>query len=177
MGRRSGQEKRGGKNLVAVLSDIRSLHNVGSIFRTADGAGFSGIYLCGLTPAPLDRFGRYRPRLAKVSLGAEKTMPWEKAGSAVRLLGKLKKEGYRIFALEQDKRAVFHCAAGAKSGNSEMKIALVIGSETGGLPRRILNRADKILEIPMLGEKESLNAAVAFGVAAYSLCCLASCRA
>ena len=170
---RIGKEKRVGKDFVAVLSGVRSLHNVGSIFRTADGAGFSKIYLCGLTPSPLDRFGRWRPPLAKVSLGAEKTMPWEKSGSALRLIGKLKKEGYRIFALEQNKRAIPFYKSGSGAGSSGKKIALVVGSEVGGLPRPVLNRADKILEIPMAGKKESLNVAVAFGIAAYSLCRLA----
>ncbi|MBI5148009.1 MAG: TrmH family RNA methyltransferase [Parcubacteria group bacterium] len=181
MARRIKKEKSGEKNFVAVLSDVRSMHNVGSIFRTADGAGFSKIFLCGLTPSPQDRFGRYRPKLAKVSLGAEKTMPWEKAGSAVRLIALLKKRGYEIFAVEQSEKSIPYFRI--KLTPKNLKIALIVGNEIEGLSPSILKRADKILEIPMRGAivrqahhprragrgKESLNVAVAFGVAAFSL--------
>ena len=78
--------------MIAILHNIRSLHNTGSIFRTADGAGIKKLYLCGFTPSPLDRFGKVRPQLSKVSLGAEKMVAWEKSGQASRLITKLKKE-------------------------------------------------------------------------------------
>src|SRR3989338_8217289 len=99
--------------LIAILYNIRSLHNVGSMFRTADGAGVEKLYLCGVTPSPVDIFGKPREQLIKVSLGAEKTVLWEKVGSNLRpqatlgLIKRLKKEGYVIFAVEQDSKAVF----------------------------------------------------------------------
>ncbi len=155
--------------LVVILYNIRSLHNVGSIFRTADGAGVKKIYLCGITPAPLDSFGRIRPQFAKVSLGAEKNVPWEKVFSITRLLKKLRANGCKIFAIEQNRISIPYYKL--KTENLKQKIALVLGNEVGGLPSSILKLCDKILEIPMLGKKESLNVSVAFGIVAYHLKC------
>lgn len=152
------------RNLVVVLHNIRSLHNVGSIFRTADAAGVSKIYLCGITPAPLDRLGNYRQELSKVALGAEKTIKWEKCASTAVLVNKLKMDGYFVYAIEQDiKSTPLHQV------KSKDKMALVLGSEVKGLPPSILKRANVIAEIPMYGKKESLNVAVAFGIVIYKL--------
>ncbi len=150
--------------LVAILHNIRSLHNVGSIFRTADGAGVKKLYLCGITPAPLDRLGRTPAALAKVALGSEKTVAWEKCASAAGAIKKLRREGYKILALEQSSRSIAYNRFRAVG-----KLALVLGAEVNGLSSGILKEADKILEIPMRGKKESLNVAVAFGIAAYGL--------
>ena len=152
--------------MIVLLHNIRSLHNVGSIFRTADAAGIKKIYLCGITPAPFDEFGRLRQQLTKVSLGAEKSVAWEKAGSAIRLIDKLK--GYKIFAIEQSKKSIPYYKVKISKASLE-KTALVVGNEIKGLPPSILKRADKILEIPMKGKKESLNVAVAFGIISFSL--------
>lgn len=152
--------------MIAILYNIRSLYNVGSIFRTADAAGFSKIYLCGITPTPLDRFGKNRPQLSKVALGAEKYLEWEKIKSTSRLIDKLRKDGYKIFAIEQDKRSV---AYNKIKASKKERIALIVGNEVKGLPKSILDKSDKIIEIPMKGKKESLNVAVAFGVVAFSL--------
>jgi tRNA G18 (ribose-2'-O)-methylase SpoU len=149
-------------DIVGVLVNIRSLHNTGSIFRTADGAGVRKIYLAGITPEPSDRLGKLRGDFAKVALGAEKSVPFAKVTRALPLLKKLRKEGYAIFAVEQDKRSVPYYAVKAP-----LKIALVMGSEVEGLPRPVLKAADSIIEIPMQGEKESLNVGVAFGIVAY----------
>ncbi len=154
--------------MVVVLHNIRSLHNVGSIFRTADAVGVEKIYLCGITPTPVDRFGKPRPQLTKVSLGAEKSVDWGKAGSTTKLIDKLKTTGFKIFAVEQDRKSVPHYALKPKSRALD-KIALIVGNEVSGLPRSVLGRADKVLEIPMKGKKESLNVAVAFGIAAFGL--------
>ena len=153
--------------MVAILHNVRSLHNVGSIFRTADAAGIEKLYLCGITPEPLDRFGVIRQQVGKVSLGAEKTVPWEKAASTSRLIDKLKKDGYKIFALEQSDRSIPYNKVRAFTRQS--KVALVVGHEVKGLPASILKKADRILEIPMAGEKESLNVGVAFGIAVFKL--------
>ena len=154
--------------MVVVLHNIRSLYNVGSIFRTADAAGVAKIYLTGITPAPTDRLGKYRPQLAKVSLGAEKSVPWEKAGSATRLMKTLKHDGYKIFAIEQSKKSIPYFKL-PKSYILNPKFCLVLGNEVGGLPKSILKSADKTLEIPMFGRKESLNVSVAFGIVVYAL--------
>lgn len=150
--------------MVVVLDNIRSLHNVGSIFRTADAVGATKIYLCGITPTPLDRLGRVRPPFTKVALGSEENVNWEKRASTWRVLDKLKSEGYKIFVIEQDKKSVPYYKV---RGNG--KIALVLGHEVRGLSESVLSRADKILEIPMSGIKESLNVSVAYGIVAYSL--------
>ena len=153
--------------MIVILHNIRSLHNVGSIFRTADAVGVKRIYLSGITPAPVDNFGKLRPQLTKVSLGAEKTVEWERAKSTSRLVDRLKKERYKILAIEQHRDAIpYYLLPATKTWN---KVALVLGSEVKGLPASILKKAHKILEIPMIGKKESLNVAVAFGVVAFGL--------
>ena len=150
--------------MVAILYNIRSLFNVGSIFRTADGAGVSKLYLCGITPTPYDEFGKLRSQLAKVSLGAEKSVAWEKCAKTASVIPLLKKDGYTIIAAEISKGAIpYHKF---NIGKNE-KIALVLGHEVKGLSKAILKLCDKTIFIPMRGKKESLNVGVAFGVIAY----------
>lgn len=153
--------------MIVILHNIRSMHNVGSILRTADAAGIEKVYLCGITPAPVDAFGRPRMQITKVALGAEKFVEWEKATSTTRLIDRLKVQGYKIVAIEQSKKSTPYTQLKAK--DIQNKTALVVGSEISGLPSSILARADTILEIPMYGEKESLNVAVAFGIVAFYL--------
>jgi len=152
--------------MVAILHNIRSLHNVGSMFRTADAAGIEKMYLCGITPTPLDRFGVVRQQVAKVALGAEKTVAWEAVRSTTALISKLKKEGYKVLAVEQAKNSTPYF----KLKTSNLKqIALIVGAEVKGLSAAILKKCDKVLEIPMHGKKESLNVAVAFGIVIFGL--------
>lgn len=153
--------------MVVILDNVRSLHNVGSIFRTADAAGVEKIYLCGVTPSPTDRFGGVREQLTKVSLGAEKYLDWEKCVSTPKLVAKLKKEGFTILALEQSEKSIPYGKIPSRTRFS--KIALVVGNEVEGLPVMILKKSDMILEIPMHGKKESLNVGVAFGIVAFAL--------
>jgi len=200
------------KEIVVVLHNIRSLHNVGSIFRTADAAGVKKIYLCGITPAPVDVFGKPRPQLTKVSLGAERYVEWDASASSaqvasassaqvasassaqvasassaqatLKLLENLKKQGFKIFAIEQNKKSIPYFKIKIKdtiTRDSARKTAIILGNEIRGIPPSILKRADKILEIPMRGRiirqahhprrtgqgKESLNVAVAFGVVTF----------
>ena len=152
--------------MVVILQNIRSLHNVGSIFRTADAAGIEKLYLCGITPEPTDRFGRPRPQLTKVSLGAEKAVAWEKCASTSKLIDRLKKDGYKIFTIEQSKKSIPYYKTAI---TRDSKVALVLGNEIKGLSQSILKKCDKILEIPMRGRKESLNVAVAFGIIVFRL--------
>jgi 23S rRNA (guanosine2251-2'-O)-methyltransferase len=154
--------------VIVILNNIRSLYNVGSIFRTADAAGVEKIYLCGITPAPIDAFGRPRQRLTKVSLGAEKYVKWEKVKATGKLIDKFKKSGYKIFAVEQSSKSIPYYKT-SKFHIPNSKLCLVLGNEIKGLPASILKRADKILEIPMRGRKESLNVAVAFGIIVFYL--------
>jgi len=157
--------------MVALLYNIRSLHNVGSIFRTAEAAGIKKLYLCGITLAPLDRFGDKRKELAKVALGAEDYLDWEKVGNSpspqatISLIKKLKKDSYKIIAIEQDKRAIPYNKLSAVTHKSS--VALIVGDEVRGISKSILRQADYILEIPMRGRKESLNVSVAFGIVAF----------
>ncbi len=156
--------------LVAILANIRSIHNVASMFRTADGAGIEKLYLVGITPTPLDQFGKISQAFHKVALGAEETVKWQQAKSISSLIKKLKKDGYYIVAIEQAERAV-------KTGSKEFKdlrknhkkIAFMVGEEVEGIPERTLKLCDAAIEIPMRGQKESLNVSVAFGIAAYAL--------
>jgi len=160
--------------MILILHNIRSLYNVGSIFRTADAVGIEKIYLCGITPKPVDEFERPRPQLTKVSLGAEKYVEWEKIGSAsspqatTRLIDNLRCDGYKIFAIEQNKKSIPYYKI-PKSLILNHKSVLILGNEVKGLPLSILKRSNKILEIPMKGKKESLNVSVAFGIVAFHI--------
>lgn len=154
--------------MVAILHNIRSLFNVGSIFRTADGAGAEKLYLCGITPTPFDLFGKLRPQLTKVSLGAEKTVAYEHVAKTATAILRLKKEGYCVVAVELAKGAIRYDKLSVRDINKG-KIALVIGHEVRGLPESILKLCDTIMYIPMRGKKESLNVGVAFGIVAYEI--------
>lgn len=152
--------------VIVILDNIRSTHNVGSIFRTADAAGVDKIFLCGTTPAPIDRFGRVRKDITKVSLGAEKSVSWNYVKDTVSVIKKLKKEGYQIIALEQEENSVDYKKIKLVKNS---KIALVLGEEVNGIDKNILKIADIVAEIPMKGKKESLNVSVAFGVALFRI--------
>lgn len=155
------EKNKNNKEIIVVLDNIRSTYNVGAIFRTADAAGVKKIYLGGITPTP-----ERNEKIKKVALGAENFVLWEKGGQTWRILEKLKKEGYFLIALEQSPLAknIFQL----KKLNKK-KIALILGQEVKGLSKKIIKRADLILEIPMYGKKESLNVSVAFGIAVYYL--------
>lgn len=154
--------------MFVILDNIRSLYNVGSIFRTADAAGIEKIYLCGITPEPTDNFGKPRQQFVKVSLGAEKSVKWEKAKATGKLIDRLKKDGFKIFAVEQNKKSISYYSLRLTAYDLR-RIALVFGNEVKGISPAILKKADKILEIPMRGKKESLNVSVAVGIVAFGL--------
>jgi 23S rRNA (guanosine2251-2'-O)-methyltransferase len=152
------------KDCVLVLDNIRSVENVGSIFRTTECLGVEKIVLIGTTPTPLDRFGRKRRDLAKISLGAEELVKWEYEKSIEPALEKLKAESYKIIALEQSERAV-----DIKNFQAPEKFALILGNEVDGVSKVALDASDKILEIKMKGKKESINVSVAGGIALFTL--------
>ncbi|MFA5651969.1 MAG: TrmH family RNA methyltransferase [Candidatus Paceibacterota bacterium] len=152
------------KQRVVILDNIRSVYNVGSIFRTSDALGIDKIYLCGCTPTPTDRFGRARNDLAKVALGAEKDIAWEYCNDTKKIIKKLKKDGFQIIAVEQDKKSVGYDKIKVKN-----QVAIVMGNEVGGIDKKTLALCDIIAEIPMTGNKESLNVSVSFGIVGYKL--------
>ncbi len=145
-----------------LLPDIRSVHNVGSIFRTADCVGVGHIYLAGVTPTPFDRFGRARKDFAKVSLGAEKTVAWEQVADAVAFIKAQKRNGVKIVALEQSAHSVDY-----KAVKLEGPALVILGREVEGIAPELLKLADIIAEIPQHGAKESLNVSIAAAVALY----------
>ncbi len=146
---------------VVILDSIRSAHNVGSIFRTSDGAGVAHIYVCGYTPAPIDRFGRAVPEIKKTSLGASETVPWKAVSDrdVHGLAATLRAEGYTIVAVEQTEASVL-----LSDFVVPEKVAYVLGNEIDGVSAAWLAVADTVLEIPMQGMKESLNVSVCAGI-------------
>jgi tRNA G18 (ribose-2'-O)-methylase SpoU len=155
---------KGMKDCILILDNIRSVANVGSIFRTADCFGVSKIVLVGTTPTPTDRFGRKRKDFVKVSLGAENAVSWEYEKEINLTIKRLKKERFEIVALEQIANA-----ENIKDFKPKDKFALVVGNEVDGVSREALDLSDAVVEISMMGTKESLNVSVATGVALYSL--------
>ncbi len=147
-----------------ILHDIRSTHNVGSIFRTSDAAGISKIYISGYTPAPTDQFNRKRKDIAKTALGAEDSVLWEKVKDVKKLIFDLKKQGFQIIAVEQNKKSVDY-----KKVKLGEKSVIIVGNEVEGVAKNILSLCDVVAEIPMQGKKESLNVSVAFGVALFRM--------
>jgi len=152
------------KEIFLILHNIRSTYNVGSIFRTGEAAGVSKIYLSGYTPAPEDKFKKENKMILKTALGAEKLIPWEKVSGTTKLLAKLKKERVEIVALEQSGKSIDY-----RKFKPKNKTALILGNEVRGISKSVLNKCDKIIEIPMKGQKESLNVSVAIGVALFEL--------
>lgn len=154
------------RKCVLVVHNIRSAHNVGSMFRAADGAGVSRIVLSGYTPGPTDPRGKERPPFIKVSLGAEKTVPYSRSKVLSAVLKKLKKEGYKIIALEktENSTSLFDYKPAKNT-----KLVVVMGNEVRGISKQSLKHADHVLHIPMRGKKESLNVGVAAGIALFTL--------
>ena len=145
-----------------ILENIRSAHNVGSIFRTADGAGVSKIYLTGYTPLPTDRFGRPVKEIAKTSLGATASVSWEGVEDTLEIIHTLQKEGWNIVAVEQTDTSIQYDAY-----VPEVPTVYVFGNEVDGISEEVLRVADAVIEIPMMGNKESLNVSVSAGVILY----------
>jgi tRNA G18 (ribose-2'-O)-methylase SpoU len=152
------------RDIRVLLHDIRSAHNVGSIFRTADAIGVTRIYCSGYTPTPLDRFRRPVGEIAKTALGAEKDIPWEYVEDVTNLLLHTKEEGFQIIAIEQDKRSADYRIVAPRG-----KVLVLVGNEVDGLSADLRMLSDILVEIPMHGKKESLNVSVAFGVAMFRL--------
>lgn len=149
------------------LHNIRSVYNVGSIFRTADAAGINHIYLSGYTPLPIDRFGRQRSDMNKIALGAEQETSWSQLKDIPNDIINLQKQGSLLVLVEQDAQSVDYRNVEIPVDCAELIIAM--GEETKGFESELLQHADIIAEIPMQGTKESLNVSVAFGIVAYQI--------
>jgi len=150
--------------IILVLHNIRSVHNVGSLFRTADGVGVSEIILSGYTPLPYDRFLRLRGDFQKTALGSEKSVSWKHVDSLVETMMELKSKGYAILGLEQSKQSLYY-----KEYKIQKPVVVIVGNEVDGVHPDILDLCDDVVEIPMKGEKESLNVTIATGVLLFSL--------
>lgn len=149
------------QTIEVLLDNIRSAYNVGSIFRTSDGAGVRHIHLCGITPPPT------HAGVAKTALGAEQTVPWSQDWNATVVAAKLKQKGYQIICLEGGVGSTDLFSR--LDGISDAPILLVLGNENDGIDPAIREMADALVNLPMLGRKESLNVAVAYGIAIYTL--------
>jgi 23S rRNA (guanosine2251-2'-O)-methyltransferase len=146
--------------LVVILDNVRSMHNVGSVFRTADAFLISGIWLCGYTPRPPHR------DIHKTALGATETVKWQYAERTIEAVGTLKDEGFRIFAVEQVEKSIpLHEFSSEKAG----KMALIFGNEVTGIDAEVLKFCDGSIEIPQFGMKHSLNISVAAGIVLWEL--------
>jgi len=148
-------------NLEVVLDNIRSTFNVGAILRSSDGVGVNKIHLCGITPAPTN------PKVHKTSLGAEFTVNYESHPNTLSLIKCLKNKGYIIWALE--KTSMSQSIFNYRISESSRPTILVVGNEIIGVDPDVLKECDAHLHIPMVGLKNSLNVAIAFGIAVYSL--------
>jgi tRNA G18 (ribose-2'-O)-methylase SpoU len=152
-----------GLHLEALLDNIRSVRNVGSIFRTADGAGVAHLHLGGITPTP------EHPRMAKTALGAQERVPWTRGPDAAAVAGDLAARGVRLWALEGGPRSRSLFEVAARPPPTDTPVCLVLGHEVSGVDPRIVALCDAVVHLPMLGIKDSLNVSVAFGIAAYVL--------
>ncbi len=152
------------RSIWVALDNVRSAYNVGAVFRTAEAAGVEKVCLIGYSPRPIDRFGRPQPEIEKTALGAEHMVPWGHYENATDFMLLMRAEDRTIVSVEQDERAVDY-----RTPILEEKIVLVFGNEVEGVSKELLDVSQKILSIPMYGEKESLNVAVSAGIALYGL--------
>jgi tRNA G18 (ribose-2'-O)-methylase SpoU len=144
--------------LHVVLADIRSAFNVGSIFRTADAAAAAGLYLCGCCAYPPN------VKLAKTALGADQYVPWRHCGATAEALARLRAQGVPIIGVEAADPAAAHTAFPWPK-----PVAVVFGNEVDGLDAATLAACDKVVRIPMLGRKNSLNVATAAGIVMFEI--------
>lgn len=145
-----------------ILENIRSAYNVGAIFRTAEGAGVSKIFLIGYTPTPIDRFGRTQSEIKKTSLGASEEIEWSHHLDSLEVIKELKEKDCQIIAVEQTEKSI-----PLKKLEVPKNVAYIMGNEVEGVNKETLEKADIIVDIPMLGSKESLNVSVAAGIVLY----------
>jgi 23S rRNA (guanosine2251-2'-O)-methyltransferase len=142
----------------ALLDNIRSAWNVGSIFRISDGTGIRKLHLCGITPTPKS------PKVGKTALGAEANVPWEQSNNGLKTTSNLKSLGYKIWVLENLPDAIPLIQIEGKE--QKTPLVLIVGNEVCGVDPGIIEISDRVISIPMVGKKNSYNVAIAFGIAA-----------
>ena len=147
------------KTAYVILHNLRSVHNVGAIFRTGDTVGISKIFTTGYTPTPLDRFGRERKDFVKTALGSEKNVPHEHVSDIAQLLQTLRADGVFLVGVEQSEKSVHY-----KKVRMRYPCAFIFGNEVEGIEQEVLALCDAIIELPMAGMKESLNVSVTAGI-------------
>ena len=145
--------------LIVLVDNVRSLYNVGSIFRTSDGAMIEKLILAGFTPHPP------RKEIEKTALGSTKSVPWEYIKHPIEIIQSLKERGYKICCLELTDKSIHY----NDIKTSDFPICLVIGNEISGVSKEVIELCDLAIEIPMYGIKQSLNVAVAYGIAVFEL--------
>lgn len=152
--------------VTVLLSSIRSNYNVGSIFRTSDGAMIEKLYLCGYTPhPPSSKLPGGKKEIHKTALGATESVSWEYVKDSIEVINQLKNEGLKICALELTSESKpYH-----KISDKDFPLCLVVGNEISGISQEILDECDFSIEIPQYGIKQSLNVAVAYGIAVFEL--------
>lgn len=153
--------------LIVVLENIRSVYNVGSIFRTMEGFGFNDVVLVGITPTPLDKRGLKRSDFVKTALGAEDRLKWSYVATSEELRD-LHKEA-KVWCLERDESKEPLWETIKEKNNVGETVLLIVGSEVDGVSDYWTTQADKVLTIPMIGTKESFNVTIAFGIALYEI--------
>ncbi len=141
--------------LIIIVDNVRSMHNVGSIFRTSDAFLVEKIYLCGITPTPPHR------EIQKTALGATESVDWQYVENTLDVVNQLKKEGWTILALEQTTNSVMLDELKVEKGE---KIAIVLGNEVEGVNQEVINLCHKAVEIPQFGTKHSFNVSVSCGI-------------
>jgi len=160
------------RKIILVVHNVRSAHNVGSVLRTADGLGLEAVYLTGYTPYPPSPNDQRLPHLAqkagrqihKTALGAEVAVRWQHEPDITKAIDKLRTAGYIVAALEQTNKSI-----NLADFKPPDRLALVVGSEVGGLEKAVLELCDVHLQIPMSGQKESFNVSIAAAIALYHL--------
>ena len=146
--------------LVWVLDNIRSLHNIGSVFRTSDAFRVECIYLCGITATPP------HPEMHKTALGAEFTVDWKYVNNAVEAVDNLRQEGYIVFSIEQAENSIMLENIQLEQGK---RYAVVLGNEVKGVQQEVIDHSDGCIEIPQYGTKHSLNVSVTAGIVIWDL--------
>lgn len=147
-------------NIILILDNVRSMHNVGSIFRTADGFGIKKIYLCGITAKPPHR------EIHKTALGAENSIDWQYYENPSEVINKLKSQGVKIIAIEQAEGSI---PLNNFIYDEENPIAIILGNEVEGVSNEAMNMADSCVEIPQFGTKHSFNVSVCTGIVLWQL--------
>lgn len=165
LGRKSVEEFKSSEKfpLIVVVDNVRSMHNVGSIFRTSDAFLVEKIFLCGITPTPPHR------EIQKTALGATESVAWKYAENTTEVIKQLKEDGWAVFALEQTTNSVM---LDKLSLDTEKKIAIVLGNEVDGVEQEVIDLCDKTVEIPQFGTKHSFNVSVSCGIFLWQLYCL-----